>query len=84
VLTTGDGGNKVCYYQLLDHTKNSRTGRSSTAISADQGLLYQWVKYEEKESLDFIFHDSIQNWGDCVADHRESGASQFKGASDVF
>jgi hypothetical protein len=29
---------------------------------ADQGLLYQWVKYEEK-SVSVVFLDGIQNWG---------------------
>jgi hypothetical protein len=61
VFASGDNdGNNNDNYELLDHTKYTQWAFHGDF--ADQGLLYQWVKYEEK-SVSIIFHDGIQNWG---------------------
>jgi hypothetical protein len=88
LLTTGDGVNKDYFYELLDRAKLfTQWAFHGDILPTRDYLLYQWVKYVEKQSVSIIFHDSIQNWGDFVADHGESGAlgrPQFKGAADVF
>jgi hypothetical protein len=48
------------YYEFISHRKAS--GWEFHGDFADQGLLYQWVKYEEK-SVSMVFKDGIQNWG---------------------
>jgi hypothetical protein len=49
------------YYELFNHYKKL-TQWAFHGDFADQGLLYQWVKYEEK-SVSIVFKDGIQNWG---------------------
>jgi hypothetical protein len=47
-------------YELISHRKFHQWGFHGDF--ADQGLLYQWVKYEEK-SVSIVFRNGIQNWG---------------------
>jgi hypothetical protein len=55
-----DGHNINDYYELISHRKFSQWAFHGDF--ADQGLLYQWVRYEEK-SVSIVFRDGIQNWG---------------------
>jgi hypothetical protein len=83
VVTTGAGNND--YYELFEHTKFTHAVGIPRRFFADQGLLYQWVKYEEKERLDLLPHRHSKLGR--VADYRESGApgpSQLERVGDVL
>lgn len=51
--------NSTDYYQFVGGKKHSKWDFYGSF--ADQGLLYHWVKYEEK-SVSIVFKEDIQNW----------------------
>ena len=48
------------YIELL--SKQKKQNWDFYGAFADQGLLYHWVKYEEK-SVSIVTKDTVQNWG---------------------
>jgi lipopolysaccharide biosynthesis glycosyltransferase len=63
------GENNKDYWQKIVSTQKMTEWKFHGDF-ADQGLLYQWVKYEEK-SVSIIFNNHVENW---VVDTSNDGA----------
>merc|ERR1719162_1898739 len=51
------------YWCATRDCKSQNTNWTFTAAFADQGLLYHWMKYEQKSFSHIHTNGDIQNWG---------------------